>query len=47
MRMITNNGHSQKVVPMREVRHYIEDLGWEYVKDLGDKEAIVKLPDHL
>ena len=45
--MATNNGHSQKVVSMKEVRHYIEDLGWEYVKDLGDKEAIVKLPERL
>jgi hypothetical protein len=47
MKMATNNGHSQKVVPVKEVRHYIEDLGWEYVKDLGDKEAIVKLPDRF
>ena len=47
MRMATNNGHNQKIVPMRELRHYIEDLGWEYVKDLGDREAIVKLPDRL
>ena len=42
-----NNGHKQKVILARELRHYIEDLGWEYVKDLGDKEAIVKLPDRL
>ena len=41
--MILNNGHTQKVIPMKEIEHYIEDLGWEYVKDLGSK-AIVKLP---
>lgn len=43
--MILNNGHTQKVIPMKEIEHYIEDLGWEYVKDLGAK-AIVKLPEH-
>ena len=47
MGMATNNGHKQKVILARELRHYIEDLGWEYVKDLGDKEAIVKLPDRI
>jgi len=45
MRIVTNNGHNQKVIPMKEVKHYIEDLGWEYVKDLGEKEAIVRLPE--
>lgn len=40
-----NNGHSQKVIPMREVKHYIEELGWEYVRDLGS-EAIVRIPEH-
>lgn len=44
---LANNGHKQKVIPIREVKHYIQDLGWEYVKDLGNKEAIVKLPDRL
>lgn len=37
------NGNSQKVVPMQQVKQYIEN-GWEYVKDLTVDEAIVKLP---
>lgn len=37
------NGNSQKVVPMVEVKQYIAD-GWEYVKELGRDEAIIKLP---
>lgn len=45
LNMVTNNGHSQKVIPMREVKHYIEDLGWEFVKDIENKEAIVRLPE--
>ena len=45
MKTSLNNGHKQKVIPIKEVRHYIEDEGWEFVKDLGDKEAIIKLPD--
>ena len=43
--MALNNGHRQKVIPQTEIKHYIEDLGWEYVKDLNAKESIVKLPD--
>ena len=42
---LMNNGHKQKVISIREVKHYIQELGWEFVKDLGDKEAIIKLPD--
>ena len=42
-----NNGHKQKVIPMRELKHYIEDMGWEHVKDLNKKEAIVKLPEQM
>ena len=45
LNMATNNGHSQKVIPMRDVKHYIEDLGWEFVKDIENKEAIVRLPE--
>ncbi|MCL5873745.1 MAG: site-specific integrase [Candidatus Thermoplasmatota archaeon] len=45
LNMATNNGHKQKVISTKEVKHYIEDLGWEFIKDLGDKEAIVKLPE--
>lgn len=41
---LANNGHKQKVIPIREVESYVEK-GWEYVKDLGNKKAIVKLPD--
>ena len=43
--MALNNGHRQKVIPQSEIRHYIEDLGWEYVKDLNTRESIVKLLD--
>jgi len=38
-----NNGHPQKIIPINELRKYIEE-GWEYIRDLGDKEAIVRLP---
>jgi len=38
-----NNGHPQKIIPINELRKYIEE-GWEYIGDLGDKEAIVRLP---
>ena len=41
--MILNNGHKQKVIPMKEVKHYVQDLGWEYVTTLGN-EAIVRVP---
>lgn len=40
-----NNGHRQKVIPRTELKHYIEDLGWEYVKEVSKKEVIVKLPE--
>lgn len=43
--MESNNGHKQKVIPQNEIKHYIEDLGWEYVKDLNARESIVRLPD--
>lgn len=39
-----NNGHSQKVVSVKEVKEYI-NKGWEYVNTLpGNREVIVKLP---
>ncbi len=39
-----NNGNSQKVINVREVKDYISQ-GWEYVNTLpGNKEVIVKLP---
>lgn len=41
---ILNNGNSQKVVSVKEVKDYI-NKGWEYVNTLpGNKEVIVKLP---
>lgn len=43
--MALNNGHKQKVISQSEIKHYIEDLGWEYVKDLNARESIVKLSD--
>ena len=39
-----NNGNSQKVISVREVKDYISQ-GWEYVNILpGNKEVIIKLP---
>lgn len=39
-----NNGNSQKVISVREVKDYIAQ-GWEYVNTLpGNKEVIIKLP---
>lgn len=43
--MRVNNGHRQKVISQSEIKHYIEDLGWEYVRDLGSREAIVWIPE--
>lgn len=43
--MAMNNGHKQKVILQKEIKHYIEDLGWEFVKDLNTRESIVRLPD--
>ncbi|MEM4067616.1 MAG: site-specific integrase [Candidatus Micrarchaeaceae archaeon] len=41
--MSLNNGHSQKVILMREVKQYIEQ-GWEFVQSINSKEAIVRIP---
>jgi len=38
-----NNGNSQKVVSMREVRRFIEQ-GWEFVANINPKEAIIRVP---
>ncbi|MGI0016835.1 MAG: site-specific integrase, partial [Nitrososphaera sp.] len=38
------NGNSQKVVLMTELEKYIME-GWEYVRDLPPKKAIVRLPN--
>jgi integrase len=39
-----NNGNSQKVVSIKEVKDYI-NKGWEYVNTLpGNKEAIIRIP---
>jgi len=38
-----NNGNSQKVVSMRELKQYIE-LGWEFVANINSREAIIKVP---
>jgi integrase len=38
-----NNGNSQKIVSMRELRQYIEQ-GWEFVANINSKEAIIKVP---
>ncbi|MEM3490207.1 MAG: site-specific integrase, partial [Nitrososphaerota archaeon] len=41
--MSLNNGHSQKVISMREIKQYIEQ-GWEFVQSINSKEAIVRIP---
>jgi len=41
---MTNNGHRQKVIPASQVKESIEK-GWEYVTQLPDGDAIVKLPN--
>ena len=38
-----NNGNSQKVVSMRELKQYIEQ-GWEFVANINSREAIVRVP---
>ena len=44
--MILNNGNSQKVISAKEVKDYISK-GWIYVDRLpGDKEVIIRLPEH-
>ena len=40
---LTNNGHRQKVIPASQVKKSINQ-GWEYVAQLPDGDAIVKLP---
>lgn len=37
------NGNSQKVVPLQDVKQWITQ-GWDYVRDLPDGDAIIKLP---
>ncbi len=37
------NGNSQKVVQMDDIERWISD-GWEFVKDLPNGRAIIKLP---
>jgi integrase len=41
--MMTNSGHKQKVIPVSELKAHISQ-GWEYVAQLPDSEAVVKLP---
>jgi len=38
-----NNGNSQKVVSMKELKQYIEQ-GWEFVANINSKEAIIRVP---
>jgi len=45
LKLNMNNGHPQKIIPINELRKYIEE-GWEYIRDLGDKEAIVRFPNN-
>ncbi|MDV3292662.1 MAG: tyrosine-type recombinase/integrase [Nitrososphaerales archaeon] len=43
MRKLGLNGNRQKVVPVDEVKKFIEE-GWEYLSTLPSGEAIVRLP---
>ena len=38
-----NNGNSQKIVSMKEIREYIEK-GWEFVQSINSREAIIRIP---
>ncbi len=40
---MTNNGNKQKVIPVEQVKVALGE-GWEYVDQLPNNEAIVKLP---
>ena len=40
---MANNGNKQKVIPISELKAHIGQ-GWEYVAQLPDSEAVVKLP---
>ena len=40
---MTGNGHKQKVIPVISVAEYIE-RGFEFVANLGNGTAVVKLP---
>ncbi|MEM3191957.1 MAG: hypothetical protein QW292_07685 [Candidatus Parvarchaeota archaeon] len=37
-----NNGHTQEVVSMKEIRQDIEQ-GWEFVQSMNPKEVIVSI----
>ena len=39
------NGNNQRVIPFLELRNYILQ-GWEYVTQLPNNEAIIRLPGH-
>lgn len=43
MKSLGLNGNHQKVVPINEVKQWIEQ-GWDFVTTLPDSEAIVRLP---
>jgi len=43
MQKLGLNGNSQKVVPMGEVKKFIEE-GWEYLSALPSGEAVIRLP---
>jgi len=45
LKLSMNNGRLEKVIPVKELRKYIEE-DWTYIRDLGDKEAIVRLPSN-
>jgi len=38
-----NNGNSQKVVSIKELKQYIEQ-GWEFVANINSREAIIRIP---
>ncbi len=43
MEVLGLNGNNQKVVPLNQVKDWIQQ-GWEYVTSLPNNEAIIKLP---
>ena len=44
---VDSNIATDDLITTLELKHYIEDLGWEHVKDLNKREVIVKFPEQM
>ncbi len=45
MEMLGLSGNHQKIVPLLELRNFIVQ-GWEFVRELPNNEAVIRLPSH-